>query len=94
MNAWGLEPVLDLARAMALKYAEEAKNPVDRAWLARQDAKIAEAEREASQLVGEAEKQARRRIAALKRARALVVEIQRMIPDVRWLRRCWPEFGC
>jgi hypothetical protein len=23
----------------------------------------------------------------------LVVEIQRMIPEARWLRRCWPEFG-
>jgi hypothetical protein len=71
MNAWGLEPVLDLARAMALKYAEEAKYPADRAWLARQDARIAEAERETAQLVGEVQKQARRHIAALKRARTL-----------------------
>jgi hypothetical protein len=71
MNAWGLDPVVHLARAMALKYAEEAENPADRAWLARQDARIAEAEREAAQLVGEARKQARRHIAALKRARTL-----------------------
>ena len=35
----------------------------------RQDARIAEAEREAAQLVGETQKQARRHIAALKRAR-------------------------
>jgi hypothetical protein len=71
MNAWGLEPVLDLAQAMAQKYAEEARDPADRAWLARQDARIAEAEEEAAQLTGEASRQARRRIAALKRARTL-----------------------
>jgi hypothetical protein len=71
MNAWGLEPVRDLARAMARKQAEEAGDPGDQAWLARQDAKIAEAEQEAAQLAGEAQKHARRRIAALKRARTL-----------------------
>lgn len=71
MNAWGREPVLDLARAMAQKYAEEASDPTDQAWLARQDAKIAEAEREAAHVTGETQRQARRRIAALKRARTL-----------------------
>jgi hypothetical protein len=71
MNAWGLEPVLDLARAMALKHAEEVSDPSDQAWLARQNARIAEAEREAAQLMGEAQKRARWRIAALKRARTL-----------------------
>ena len=49
MNAWGPEPVLALARAMTEKYAEEARDPADQGWLARQDAKIAEAEREAAQ---------------------------------------------
>jgi hypothetical protein len=52
-----------------LKYAEEARDPADQAWLARQDAKIAEAEREAAHLAGEAQKQEWRRVAALKRAR-------------------------
>lgn len=46
-------------------------DPGDRLWLARQDAKIAEAERQSAQLSGEALIQARRRIAALKRARTL-----------------------
>jgi hypothetical protein len=68
MNAWGLEPVLDLARAMAQKHAEEVRDPSDQAWLARQNARIAEAEREAAQLAGEAQKRARWPIAALKRA--------------------------
>ena len=54
MNAWGLEPVLDMARAMAKKHAEEIGDPGDRLWLARQDAKIAEAERQAAHLTGEA----------------------------------------
>jgi hypothetical protein len=45
MNAWGLEPVLHMARAMAKKHAEETGDPGDRLWRARQDAKIAEAER-------------------------------------------------
>jgi hypothetical protein len=54
MNAWGVEPVIHLARAIALKYAEEVEDPADRAWLARQDARIAEAERETAKLVGEA----------------------------------------
>ena len=71
MNAWGRDPVLDLARAMAKKYAEELEDPADQAWLARQDAKIAEAERQAALLTGEAQKQVQRRIAALKRARTL-----------------------
>jgi hypothetical protein len=71
MNAWGREPLLDLARAMAQKYAEETADPADQAWLARQDARIAAAEREAAHITGEAQKQMRRRIAALRRARTL-----------------------
>ena len=71
MNAWGPEPVLHMARAMAKKYAQEFGDPDDRLWLTRQDAKIAEAERQAANLTGEAQAQVRRRIAALKRARTL-----------------------
>jgi hypothetical protein len=71
MNAWGLERVLHMARAMAKKHAEETRDPGDRLWLARQDAKIAQAERQAAGLSGEAQMQVRRRIAALKRARTL-----------------------
>jgi hypothetical protein len=71
MNAWGLEPVLAMARAMAGKYAEEVADADDRSWLARQDARIIEAERQAAALGGNALAQARRRIAALKRARTL-----------------------
>jgi hypothetical protein len=65
MNAWGLEPVLHMARAMAKKHDQEVGDPDDRLWLACQDAKIPEAERQAAHLTCEAQRQARRRIAAL-----------------------------
>lgn len=64
MNAWGLEPVLHMARAMAKKHAEEAGDPGDRVWLARQDAKIAEAERHGDPLAGLAKTAPRRRSGA------------------------------
>ena len=63
--------MLHMAKAMAKKHAEEAGDPGNRLWLARQDAKIAEAERQAAHLAGEAQRRVRRRIAALKRARTL-----------------------
>jgi hypothetical protein len=70
MNAWGSH-LSSMARVMARKHAEETGDPGDRLWLARQDAKIAEAERQAAHLTGEAQMHVRRRIAALKRARTL-----------------------
>jgi hypothetical protein len=50
---------------MARKHAEEAADPTDQAWLARQNARIDAAEREAADFAGEPRMRARRRIAAL-----------------------------
>ena len=71
MNAWGQEPVRDLAEAMVERAKAEAEDLGDANWFARQDAKIAEAERLACELKGDALIDQRARIAGLRRARTL-----------------------
>jgi len=70
MNAWGQEVYLHVARGAVAK-ADANAHDGDRAWDARQDAKIRAAEREALLLSGHALKKQVQRIAALKRARTL-----------------------
>ena len=68
MNAWGLNP-FSIWQGHGQKACRRDWRSWRSLWLARRDAKIAEAERQATHLAGEAQVQARRRIAALKRAR-------------------------
>ncbi len=73
MNAWGPEPLIALAKAIAWKVAEEEKNieRAARAWYKEQDARIAALEQELQGLQGGARQLAKRRLAGLKRARTL-----------------------
>ncbi len=72
MNAWGPEPLIALAKAIAWKVAEEENTDhAARAWYRAQDARIAALEQELQKLHGSARVLAKRRLAGLKRARTL-----------------------
>lgn len=71
MNAWGQEPLRELAAAIVAKEQAERRDSADRDWYARQDARIGEAEHRLATLTGVERARQKARIAALKRARTL-----------------------